>query len=81
MWNPVRTVLRSKSPRGIKVISLSLMLIFVSAIPYMLCRVFAPEHAGMVILSWVFAIGSLIAHLGFLWGILLLIVDMYFNKK
>lgn len=81
MWNPVRTVLRSNSLRGVKLIALSLMLVIVCALPVMIYTLWSPEEGGPLVLGWLFAVGALIAHLGFLIGILLIIWDMYFAKK
>lgn len=81
MWNPIRAVLRSKSPRGIKIIALSLMLVLSSALPIMLHSVLAPDDDAPMILGWLFAAGAVLAHVGFLAGILLILRDMYFTKK
>lgn len=81
MWNPIRTVLRSNSSRGIKIIALSLMLVIVSAIPIMLMSYFGDVENNPVITSWIFAIGAMIAHIGFFIGVVLLIWDTYFAKK
>lgn len=81
MWNPVRAVLNSKSLRGVKIIALSLMLVLVCAAPIMLYSVFGPADGNPVALSWLFAVGAMLAHVGFLIGILLVIWDMYFAKK
>ncbi|WP_323814489.1 hypothetical protein [Cellvibrio sp. NN19] len=81
MWNPIRTVMRSSSPRGVKVIALSLMLVFACAAPIMLYSLFGPADGNPILLSWLFAIGAVLAHLGFLIGILLIIWDLYFAKK
>lgn len=81
MWNPIRTVMRSSSLRGVKIIALSLMLVLLCAMPIMLYSIFGSDDGGPMVLGWVFAIGALIAHVGFLVGILLIIWDMYFVKK
>lgn len=81
MWNPIRAVLRSQSPRGVKLIALSLMLVITCALPFMLYSVFGDATQTPKVLSWIFALGALIAHLGFFIGVLLLIWDMYFAKK
>ena len=81
MWNPIRTVMHSNSPRGIKIIALSLMLVLMCAAPIMLYSLFGPADGNPILLSWLFAIGAVLAHLGFLSGILLLIWDLYFAKK
>ncbi len=81
MWNPIRTVMRSSSPRGIKIIALSLMLVLMCAAPIMLYSLFGPADGNPILLSWLFAIGAVLAHLGFLIGILLIIWDLYFAKK
>lgn len=81
MWNPIRAVLRSKSLRGIKIIALSLMLVLVCATPIMLYSAFGPADGNPVLLSWLFAIGAMLAHVGFFVGIVLVIWDVYFAKK
>jgi hypothetical protein len=81
MWNPVRTIIRSSSPRGIKIISLSLMLVILSALPYMLISYFSAENANPIVSSWLFAIGAMIGHIGFFIGVVVLIWDTYFRKK
>lgn len=81
MWNPVRTIIRSSSPRGIKIIALSLMLVILSALPYMLVSYFSAENANPILSSWIFAIGAMIGHIGFFIGVVLLIWDTYFRKK
>ncbi len=81
MWNPIRTVIRSNSPRGIKIIALSLMLVILSALPYMLLSYFGGENSNPVAASWLFAIGAMIGHIGFFVGIILLTWDVYFAKK
>lgn len=81
MWNPIRIVLRSKSLRGIKIIALSLMLVLVCATPIMLYSVFGPADGNPVLLGWLFAIGAMLAHIGFFVGIVLVIWDVYFAKE
>lgn len=81
MWNPIRMVLHSKSPRGIKIIALSLMLVLTSAAPIMLYSLFGRDDGGPVFLGWLFAVGAVLAHVGFLIGILLVIWDLHFAKK
>lgn len=81
MWNPIAAVMRSKSPRGIKIIALSLMLVLICALPIMLYSAFGPDNGGPVLLGWIFAVGAMLAHIGFLVGIVLMIWDMYFAKK
>lgn len=81
MWNPIRTVIRSSSPRGIKIIALSLMLVLLSAAPIMLYNLFGPADGNPVLFGWLFAIGAMLAHVGFLVGITLIIWDIYFAKK
>lgn len=81
MLDPIRAIVRSKSPRGVKVIALSLLLVLVCAAPIMLYSFFTAGQGNSVVLSWLFAIGAIAAHLGFLIGMLLIIWDMYFAKK
>lgn len=79
--NPVTSILQSQSPRGVKIIALSLLLVLVCAAPIMLHSIFGAEDSNPVALSWLFAIGAIISHVGFFVGILLLIWDVYFAKK
>ena len=81
MWNPIRAVMRSNSPRGIKIIALSLMIVLASALPYMLASSFGDENSNLIIASWIFAIGAMLGHIGFFIGVVLLIWNMYFAKK
>lgn len=81
MWNPIRTVMRSNSLRGIKIIALSLMLVLLSAAPVMLCSIVDPDGDAPLWTGWLFAAGAVLAHLGFLVGIVLVMWDMYFAKK
>jgi hypothetical protein len=81
MWNPVRTVWHSNSPRGIKIIALSLMLVLVCALPIMLFTYLGGENSNPVVSSWIFAIGAMLGHIGFFIGVILLIWETYFAKK
>jgi len=81
MWNPVRTVICSSSPRGVKIIALSLMLVILSALPYMVISYFGNEQANPIVASWIFAIGAMLGHIGFFIGVILLIWDIYFRKN
>lgn len=77
----MRAILNSNSPRGIKIIALSLMLVILSALPIMLISYFGGADANPVVSSWVFAAGAMLAHIGFFVGVVLLIWDTYFVKK
>jgi len=81
MWNPVRAVLKSDSPRGIKIIALSLMLVLVCAAPMMILSYLGSEESTLIVASWLFAIGAMVAHIGFFIGAVLLIWDAYFARK
>jgi len=81
MLNPIRAIVRSKSPRGVKVIALSLLLVFVCAVPIMLHTYLTVGQGNSAALGWLFAIGAVMAHIGFLIGMLLIIWDMYFSRK
>lgn len=81
MFNPITKILRSTSQRGIKVIALSLLLVFVSAAPIMLYIVFGPEDGNPVGLGLLFAAGAFIGHIGFVIGILLLLWDNFISNK
>lgn len=79
--NPIKQILASNSPLGIKIIALSLLLVLVSAAPIMLYIVFGPADGNPIGLGLLFAVGALVGHLGFLVGLLLLIRDHYFRRK
>ncbi len=79
--NPLTAILRSQSPRGLKVIALSLLLVLVCAAPMMLYVVFGPEDGNPVGLGWLFALGALVAHVGFTIGLVLLIWDVFIKKN
>jgi hypothetical protein len=79
--NPITYILRSNSPRGIKIIALSLLLVLACAAPIMLYVFFGPEDGNPVGLGLLFAGGALIAHVGFTVGLLLLIWDVFIKKK
>jgi len=81
MLNPIRTILRSQSQRGVKVIALSLLLVLVCAAPIMLYIALGPKDGNPVGLGLLFAIGALAAHGGFVIGMLLLIWDNVVHKK
>jgi len=81
VFNPIQRILHSKSPRGIKIIALSLFVVLVSAFPYMLTLWVSTGEAHIMVFSWLFALGAVIAHLGFLVGMLLLIWDGNFSRK
>lgn len=57
------------------------MLVLVCAAPMMLYSMFGPDNGNPVALGWLFAAGAVVAHIGFLIGMLLLIWDVYFAKK
>lgn len=79
--NPIKQILASNSPAGIKVIALSLMLVLVTAAPIMLYILFGPEDGNPVGLGLLFAAGALVGHIGFLVGMLMLLRDYYFRRK
>lgn len=79
--NPVRYILQSRSPLGVKIIALSLLLVMLSALPIILHSIFGNIDTNPLLLSWLFGIGAMLAHIGFLVGILLLLKDFYFGKK
>lgn len=81
MKNPVRAILQSKSPRGVKIIALSLMLVLSCALPVMAISYLGGEGSALTAASWLFAIGAMVAHIGFFIGMVLLIWDTYFAKK
>jgi hypothetical protein len=79
--NPITAILRSNALPGVKVIALSLLLVFVCAAPIMLYSLLGPEQGNPVVFSWIFALGALVAHMGFLIGILWVIRDLYFPRR
>lgn len=79
--NPITAILHSKASIGIKWIAFSLMVVLVSALPSMLYALFGPDDEGSMILTMIFAVGTLLGHIGFLIGLLLLLRDVFFNKK
>ncbi len=81
MLNPIRAIMHSKSPRGVKLIALSLLLVVVCAIPAMLYSYLSVDRGDSAVLSWLFAVGAVVAHIGFFVGMLLIIWDMYFSRK
>lgn len=81
MYNPVTKILQSNSQRGIKVIALSLLLVFVSAAPIMLYILLGPADGNPIGLGLLFAVGALVAHVGFVLGILLLLWDNFISRR
>ena len=81
MFNPIRYILRSDSPRAIKVIALSLLVVLASAAPIMLYILFGPADGNPICLGLLFAAGALVGHIGFVVGMLLLIWDYWLNKN
>lgn len=81
MFNPVTKILRSDSQRGIKVIALSLLVVFIAAAPIMLYLLLGPADGNPVGLGLLFAAGALIGHAGFLVGVLLLLWDNFLSNK
>ena len=81
MYNPVTKILQSNSQRGIKVIALSLLLVFVSAAPIMLYILLGPADGNPIGLGLLFAVGALVAHVGFVIGILMLLWDNFISKR
>jgi hypothetical protein len=81
MLDPITRILRSKAARGLKLIALSLVVLLGSALPLMIYVLLSPTDVFPMSLTWVFSIGALIAHIGFVVGLVILIVDTYFRKK
>lgn len=81
MYNPIARIINSQSPRGIKVIALSLLVVLLSAAPIMLYIYFGPADANPVGLGFLFAAGAMLGHLGFVVGLLLLIWDNRSQRK
>ncbi|MGD8177126.1 hypothetical protein [Marinimicrobium sp. ARAG 43.8] len=78
--NPVTAIWRSEASRGLKVIAYSLLLLFATSLPFIGYMMFGPEGGNPVALSWLFAGGAMLAHVGFFVGLLLLIVDHYLRR-
>ena len=79
--NPLTAIARSEASRGLKLIAYSLLLVFVTSLPFMLYMFLAPDESNPVFLVWVFAVGALLAHVGFFVGLLMLIWDSYFSQR
>lgn len=79
--NPITAIARSEASRGLKLIAYSLLLVFATSLPFMLYVLLGPADANPVVLGMVFAGGALLAHLGFLVGLLMLIWDHYFRRR
>ncbi|MDQ2078358.1 hypothetical protein [Marinimicrobium sp. ABcell2] len=75
--NPIKAILRSDSPPGLKVIALSLLLLFVTALPYMAYEMVGPEDGNPQVLGMLFGLGALLAHVGFIVGLLWLMWESY----
>jgi len=79
--NPLTAIARSQASRGLKLIAYSLLLVFATSLPFMLYMLLGPADVNPVFLGFVFAGGALLAHLGFLVGLLLLMWDHYFRRR
>lgn len=79
--NPITAIARSEASRGLKLIAYSLLLVFVTSLPFMLTVILGPEDANPVFLGKVFAGGAVLAHIGFLVGLLMLIWDSYSGRR
>lgn len=79
LWkaNPVTRVVYARAQRGLKLIALGLIIVLISALPLIITVVFNLADPPPPILSWLFAVGALIAHIGFVLGLVLLIRDSY----
>jgi hypothetical protein len=75
--NPIKAILRSNSAPGLKVIALSLLLLFVTALPYMVYAMLGLEGGNAQVLGMLFGVGALLAHAGFIIGLLWLMWDSY----
>lgn len=78
--NPITAIWYSDASRGLKIIAYSLVLVFASAAPFMGYVLLGPEDSNPVNLGLLFAVGALIAHVGFFVGLMLLIWDHYLKK-
>src|SRR5690625_3712850 len=67
--NPVTAILQSNALPGLKIIALSLLLLFVTALPYMLYVLVVTDGPYLQALGVVFGIGALAAHMGFIVGL------------
>lgn len=80
MQDPITRILQSRSAPGLKIIALSLVLLFATALPVMGYLIFGPEGGNPVWLGRLFALGALLAHVGFIAGLVMLIKEAYFPK-
>lgn len=81
MKNPIKAILHSRTAPGIKIIALSLLLLFVSALPYMVHAMLGPEGSESMLLVLLFAAGALVAHVGFVVGLAWLIWESFVKKR
>ena len=75
--NPVTAILQSNALPGLKIIALSLLLLFVTALPYMLYVLVVTDGPYLQALGVVFGIGALAAHMGFIVGLSWLIWNSF----
>lgn len=78
--NPITAIWLSDASRGLKVIAYSLVVVFVTSLPYIAYVMFGPSEGNPVGLGLLFACGAMVAHVGFFVGLLMLIWDHYFRK-
>jgi hypothetical protein len=79
--NPITRILRSNAPRGLKLIALSLVVLLLSALPIMIYVAIGPADGNPVGLGLLFFAGAMVAHVGFVVGLVMLIYDAYFRKR
>ena len=82
LWrhNPVTRIVYSEAHKGLKIIGLSLVLVLVSAAPVFIAMLVNPAVSPPHGLSLLFAIGALVAHAGFIVGLLWLLRDHFFRR-
>ncbi|HEY7886566.1 MAG TPA: hypothetical protein VIC08_16575 [Cellvibrionaceae bacterium] len=79
LWrrNPVTRIIYSRAPVGLKLVALSLVLVFISAAPVFIFWLINPAADLPWAAAWFFALGTGLAHIGFVVGLVLLIVAVY----
>ncbi|MCP8898684.1 hypothetical protein [Gilvimarinus xylanilyticus] len=78
--NPITRVVYARAEKEIKLIALSLILVLLSAVPLMINSLFSIAKPTPPVLVYIFAAGALLAHVGFLIGLLAMIWKNYFRR-
>ena len=79
LWrrNPITRIVYSRAPVGLKLVALSLLLVFISAAPVFIFWLMNPTADLPWAAVWFFALGTALAHIGFVVGLILLILEVY----